>query len=218
MAKRCMLLVLLLGVPAIAQELPGDRDFLTDYEVDVLRERQGVKDRLESYVKFATLRLELIDQLLEVEEAGRGAKIHRALEEYSSIIEAVDDVIDDALIRNRKMDGALAGLLEAEARFSARLGAIEAEPADDAWRYQFVLEDAMSITTDSMELLAEDLGDRKRAVLIDEDAEKRRQKETMAPERRKEVEQVRAQEEADAADRDRRRPTLLRPGEKLGDR
>ena len=218
MAKRCMLLVLLLGVSAVAQELPGDRDFLTDYEVDVLRERQGLKDRLESYVKFATLRLELIDQLLEVEEPGRGAKVHRALEEYSSIIEAVDDVIDDALIRNRKMDGALAGLLEAEARFSARLGAIEADPADDAWRYQFVLEDAISITKDSMELLAEDLGDRKRAVLIEEDAEKRRQKETMAPERRKEVEQIRAQEEADAADRDRRRPTLLRPGEKLEDK
>ena len=213
-SRLVLLLLLCLHLPA--QELPGSRDFLTDYEVDVLRVKQGFKDRIEAYIKFAALRLELIEQTLEVEEAGRGAKVHRSLEEYGSIIEAIDDVIDDALIRNRKMDGALGDLLAAEARFAARLTAIAAEPAADAWRYEFVLEDAISITQDSMGLLAEDLGDRKRAVLLEEEAERRRQKESMAPGRRKEVERVRAQEEADAEERKRKRPTLLRPGERVG--
>ncbi len=216
MSTRCLALVLFLCIPAVAQEFPSGRDFLTDYEVDVLRDNQGFEERIEAYVKFAALRLELIEQSLEVEEAGRGAKVHRSLKEYGSIIQAVDDVIDDALVRNRKMDGALGDLLAAEARFSARLGAIAAEPAADAWRYEFVLEDALSITRDSMELLAEDLGDRKRAVLLEEEAAKRRQKESMAPERRKEVERVRAQEEDATSERQRKRPTLLRPGEKVG--
>ena len=217
MTTRCLALVPFLCIPALAQEFPSGRDFLTDYEVDVLREKQGFGQRVEAYIKFAALRLELIEQLLAAEEPGRGAKVHRSLEEYSSIIEAVDDVIDDALIRNRQMDGALGGLLAAEARFASRLSAIAAEPPDDAWRYEFMLEDAISITKDSMELLAEDLGERKRTVLQAEETQKRRQKESMAPERRREVEKVRAREEAVAAERQRKRPTLLRPGEKVGD-
>ena len=216
MTARCLALVLFLCIPALAQEFPSGRDFLTDYEVDVLREKQEFDDRIEAYIKFAALRLELIEQLLAEEEPGRGAKVHRSLDEYGSIIEAVDDVIDDALIRNRKMEGALGGLLAAEARFASRLSAIAAQPAADAWRYEFMLEDAISITQDSMELLAEDLGDRKRTVLQAEEAHKKRQKESMAPERRREVEQVRAQEEAATAERQRKRPTLLRPGEKVG--
>ena len=201
-----------------AQEFVGGKDFLTDYEVDVLREKQDFKERIEAYVKFATLRLELVDQSLEEDEAGRGAKVHRSLKEYGSIIQAIDDVIDDALLRNRKMDGALADLLKAERRFAARLAAVAAEPEDDAWRYEFVLEDAMGITQDSMELLEEDLGDRKREVVRQEEIDKQRQQERMAPERRREVNREQAQQAAEAADRQRKRPSLLRPGEKLGDR
>lgn len=216
MSTRSLAPALLLCIAALAQEFPSGQDFLTDYEVDVLRDKQGFEERIEAYVKFAALRLELIEQSLEVEEAGRAAKVHRSLKEYGSIIQAVDDVIDDALLRNRQMDGALGDLLGAEARFSARLATIAAESATDAWRYEFVLEDAISITRDSMELLAEDLGDRKRSVLLEEEAERRRQKESMAPERRREVERVRAREGAAAAERQRKRPTLLRPGEKVG--
>lgn len=211
-----LVLVLVLCTGMAAQEFPGGRDFLTDYEIDLLRERQGFKDRIETYVKFAALRLELVEQQLAKPEAGRGAKVHRTLEEYGQIIEAIDDVIDDALLRSRKMDGALGGLLEAEARYLARLSAIRAEAEDDSWRYEFVLDDAISITRDSMELLAEDLGDRKRAVVLQEEAAARRRDESMAPERRKEVEAVRQEEQAEAVERERKRPTLLRPGEKIG--
>ena len=218
MISRVLLIVALVLVPVLGQELPGGRDFLTDYEIEVLRLRQGFKERIEAYVKFATLRLELIEQTLEAEEPGRAARVHRTLQEYSSIIEAVDDVIDDALARNRKTDDALQGLLEAEQRFLARLGAVKAEPAEDSWRYEFVLEDALDITRDSIELLAVDLGDRKRNVLLQDERDRKRQLESMAPERRKEAERQDRQEAAEKSERTRKRPSLLRPGEKLGDK
>ena len=204
--------------PALGQEFSSTREFLTDYEIEVLRENQDLDKRISAYTKFAALRLELIEQELAKEEAGRGAKVHRSLREYGAIIQAIDDVIDDALLRNRKPDGALADLLAAEQGFAARLSAIEAGGEDDAWRYQFVLEDAIGITEDSMELLAEDLGARRREAVLQEESERQRQKERMAPERRKEVERA-GQREADAqAERQRKRPSLLRPGEKPGER
>lgn len=218
MSARCILLALVTVALAPSQELPGGGDFLTDFEVDTLRENQGVDQRIKAYVKFAALRLELIDQSMQEAEAGRGARIHRSLTEYSSIIQAIDDVIDDALARNRKMDGALEGLLEAQRGFASRLAALAAEPAQDAWRYEFVLEDAIGVTEDSMELLAEDLGVRKRDVLAQEEDAKRRQKESMAPERRREFEQEKRDEADAASPRQQKRPSLLRPGEKLGEK
>ena len=66
-------------------------------------------------------------------------------------------------------------------------------------------------------MLAEDLGARKRDVLAQEEDAKRRQKESMAPERRREFEQDK-REAADATrSRQQKRPSLLRPGEKLGE-
>ncbi len=216
MLIRPAFLALLAAGTLAAQELPSGRDFLTDYEVDVLREKQAVRDRITTYIKFASLRLELIDQFTKTEEAGTGAKVHRNLEEYSSIIAAIDTVIDDALARNRPIENALEGLLTAEERFEVRLTALQEHEADDAWRYEFALEDAIAITQDSMELLAEDLGDRKREVLVQDKRDERRQLESMTPERRKEVEKERSDRSAAATERETKRPSLLRPGEKLG--
>ena len=216
MPVRLTLTILWILVPALGQEFSGTREFLTDYEIEVLRANQELDKRIKAYTKFASLRLELIEQGLAKEEAGRGAKVHRSLQEYVAIIEAVDDVIDDALLRNKKLDGALEGLLEAEQRFAARLAAIAGSDEADSWRYEFVLEDAIGITEDSMDLLAEDLGTRKRTVVLQEETEKQRQKERMAPDRRKEAERASQQEAAEQAERKRKRPSLLRPGEKLG--
>ena len=208
-----------LAVGAVpGQELPGNREFLTDYEIDVLREMQDIKPRLAAYSKFAALRLELVEQLLAKPEPGRAAKVHRSLSEYSSIIEAIDDVIDDALLRNRDVSKALGDVLSAEKRFASRLARIAADTQEDGWRYEFVLEDAIDITRDSAELLAEDLGARKGKLLIDEERQRKRNRESMAPKRRKEAEQASQQEAEEKAERESKRPSLLRPGEKLGNK
>ncbi len=217
MVRMCVLpLVPMLLAPLGAQEIGGGKEFLTDYEIDVLRDNQKPKERIAAYVKFASLRLELIDQLSAVEEAGRGAKLHRNLEEYSRIIEAVDTVIDDALARNLEMDKALDGLVGSEEKFLARLEKLRQAEPDDLWRYEFVLEDAIEMTRDSIEILAQDLGDRRRVVLQQDRAEQQRGEETMSASRKKDVDRDRAKQAAKEAEYKDKRPTLLRPGEKLG--
>ena len=84
------------------------------------------------------------------------------------------------------------------------------------WRYEFVLEDAVEMTRDSIELTAEDLGDRKRKVLEEDHIEEERRDATMSVSRKKEVDRARAKQSATEAARKSKRPTLLKPGEKLG--
>ncbi len=211
-------LIALLLAPLGAQEIGGGKEFLTDYEIDVLRDNQKPKERIAAYLKFASLRLELIDQLLAVQEAGRGAKLHRNLEEYSRIIEAVDTVIDDALARNLDMDKAFEGLIDSEQKFLARLEKLQQAEPDDLWRYEFVLEDAIEMTRDSIELSAQDLGDRRRVVLQEDRQEQQRREATMSASRKKDVDRDRAKQTAKETEYKDKRPTLLRPGEKLGGR
>ena len=218
MRLRILLPIALLSAPLGAQEIGGGKEFLTDYEIDVLRDNQKPKERIAAYLKFASLRLELVDQLSAVKEAGRGAKLHRNLEEYSRIIEAVDTVIDDALARNLDLDKALEGLVDSEEEFLARLEKLQQAEADDLWRYEFVLEDAIEMTRDSIEISAHDLGDRKRVVLQEDRAEQQRREATMSASRKKDVDRDRAKQAAKETDYKDKRPTLLRPGEKLGGR
>lgn len=217
MKLRILALIPMLLAPLGAQEIGINKEFLTDYEIDLLRDRQKPKERIAAYLKFASLRLELVDQLLAVEEAGRGAKLHRNLEEYGRIVEAIDTVIDDALARNRNIDQALEGLSGSEEEFLARLEALQQAAPDDLWRYEFVLEDAIEMTRDSMELALQDLGDRKRVVLQQDRAAQQRQEGTMSAARKKDVDSARAEQAAQDTEQKSRRPTLLRPGEKIAE-
>ena len=83
--------------PLWSQEFVTQRDFLTDHEVDVIREAQEPNLRITHYLHFARLRLELVRQQLAKEKPGRSATIHRHLDGYGRIIETIDVVIDDAL-------------------------------------------------------------------------------------------------------------------------
>jgi hypothetical protein len=215
---RYLALSLIVLIPLPAQEVGITNEFLTDYEIDVLRENQNPKERLAVYLKFAALRLELIDQLLASEEAGRGGKLHRNLEQYGLIIEAIDTVIDDALSRGLDMENALEGLVDGETAYLARLEKLQEAEPDDMWRYEFVLEDAVEMTRDSIELLAEDLGERKRAVIEEDHADQEQREATMSAERKKDVDREHAKEEAKETAHKSKRPTLLKPGEKLGER
>ena len=61
---------LLVFQPLWSQEFVTQRDFLTDHEVDVIREAQEPNLRITHYLHFATLRLELVRQQLGAKSLG----------------------------------------------------------------------------------------------------------------------------------------------------
>ncbi len=212
---RLTLIGIALTLAASAQEWLGQKDFLTQHEVGVIRETQEPNERVETYLHFAALRLELVSQLLAKAEEGRGGKVHENLEQYGRILEAIDAVIDDALLKDVNLDKAYIALLTQEAEFLKRLRAVEDSEPEDLWRYEFVLEDAIEVTADSLEMAREDTKDRKRSILEADDAERASREAATSDARREEVEKAKAKQARKEAEVKSKRPTLLKKGETL---
>ena len=204
-----------LTIAASAQEWLGEKDFLTQHEVGIIRETQEPNKRVAAYLHMAALRIELVNQLLAKEEEGRGGKIHENIEQYGRILEAIDAVIDDALLKDVDLDEAYIALLTQEAAFLQRLREIQDSDPEDMWRYEFVLEDAIEVTADSLEMAREDTSDRKRSILEADDAERAAREQASSAARRAEVEKAKAKERGKEATFESKRPTLLKKGETL---
>ncbi|HSU59978.1 MAG TPA: hypothetical protein VLI55_11745 [Bryobacteraceae bacterium] len=187
-----------------------DRDFLTPNEVDQVREAQDPNDRLALYVHFAKQRMDLLQQYLAKDKPGRSIFIHNTLEDYGKIIEAIDSVSDDALLRKQSLDKGLIAVLNAEKEFLDELNKIQNSNPKDMDRYQFVLQQAIDTTSDSRELSMEDSGKRA-SELTAEDAKEKKEREAMMPS--KEVDS--RKKSAAAQEQPKKKiPTLYRPGEK----
>lgn len=147
--------VALAALSAFAQ-----KDFLTSDEADQIRLAQEPNLRLKTYLNFARQRIDLIEQALEKEKAGRGGLIHNYLEEYTKIIEAIDIVIDDGLKRKAVLDEGVVAVAGAERELLEKLRKIEEANPRDLARYKFALEMAIDTTEDSLEMAREDLAER----------------------------------------------------------
>lgn len=196
-----------------AQDLSPDRDFLTPDEVDQVREAQEPNARLALYVHFAKERMDLLQQYLAKDKQGRSLFIHNTLEDYSQIIEAIDNVSDDALKRHVALDKGEIAVLNAEKEFLDALNRIQASEPHDLDRYKFVLQQAIDTTSDSRELAMED-SKKRGADLAAADAKEKQEREAAMP--KNEV-TARKQEQEKQDEPKKKIPSLYRPGEKKPD-
>jgi hypothetical protein len=197
------------------QDLVGHEDFLTDHETDLIRVTQEPNARIIQYLEFARLRLELVKQKLAggSTRSNRSIDVHRNLEQFGSIIDAVDLVIDDAVIRGVDVTKGIETLSKQGSVFLADLAKITENPSEDHWRYKFVLENAVEITEDTIELAQGDLAERKKALDTADEAAAEKRLETMTPARREEVTEIKQEEQRKDEERQKKRPTLRKPGE-----
>jgi hypothetical protein len=207
------LAILLVGAACgFAQE----RDFLTADEVDQIREVQEPNARLKLYVLFARTRLALLQQFLSKEKPGRSALIHDTLEDYTHIIEAIDTVADDALVRKAQLDIGMKEVATAEGEMLATLQKIEEGAPKDLARYEFALKNAIDTTSDSKELSEEDLHTRAGEVAAQDKKDKQDRKSLATAEDKKAKKSPEDKPGVIKAG-DQKPPTLYKPGEKPPD-
>lgn len=158
--------LLLLSTLVFAQK----RDPLTDAEADQLRQvAMEPQKRLELFIKFSEARLDAIDQARSdpKQAQGRGAKIHDLLQDFGTLIDQMNDNLDQYEGRPLDKDEVkhfhkgLKEVISAEVRFRARLrtlhNQIETDPQarSESRDYAFALQDAQDALKSSLETARE---------------------------------------------------------------
>lgn len=194
--------------PALAQ-----REFLTNDEIEKIREAQEPNMRLKMYVLFARQRVDQLQQQIAKDKKGRSLMVRQLLEDYTQIIDAIDTVSDDALKRKLDIAEGIAAVAAAEKNFLGMLQRIEDGQPHDLDMYDVALKDAIGNTSDSLEGTQQDLGKRAE-VVIAKAAEEKKKVEELTPK-----DELKAQKVEDAKAgvgkpaSTRTPPTLYRPGE-----
>lgn len=203
---------LVLGLVVALGMLAQERDFLTEMEVDQLRLVQEPAARLQLYASFANTRLDMLESLLGSKKEGRSRLIQQTLEDYNKIIDAMDTVADDALKRKVDISMGISAIVPQQKIMVGRLKQVQQKAPADLDRYEFALKQAVSATEDSLELNAEDLASRGKEIETKVAEEKEKREAMMGTKDLEEKKEAEKKEEEGK----RKRPTLLRKGEKPG--
>ena len=158
----------------------------------------------------------MVKSLMSKDKPGRSMMIHDALDDFSKIVDAIDDVTDQALTKHADMKKGMISVSNMEREALPVLRRIRDSNPKDLERYEFVLKTAIETASDSMEMADGDLDRRGRAAEARDDREKQAIKESMSPTEKAEA--AKEEQKADAQkEQQRKAPTLMRPGEKKQD-
>ncbi len=164
---RHLFLIALLLIATLAPAQRLRRDPLTEAEADQMRElAQEPEKRIRLIVKFAKARMQAIDQLRGDPKAaeGRSKKVHGLLEDFTEIMDELDDNV--AMYGGHKDDisKVLGDVLVADGDFRTRLQALkagsqaDAASAKEAKDYEYAVQNALD-AVESSEKDAQDLLD-----------------------------------------------------------
>lgn len=198
----------------------GQRDFLTNDEIEKVREAQEPNARLSLYILFARQRMDQLQQLLAKDKKGRSLAAREFLDDYTRIIEAIDNVSDDALKRKTDLTLGTVAVATAEKKFLAQLEKIRDGAPTDLGQYEVALREAIETTTDSMDLAQGDLTKRGAEITAEADQTKKKVADMIAAEDSKgkitEAPPPEPEKTEDGKPK-RKPPTLMRPGERPAD-
>jgi len=166
LATKLTLLFLLLSLTAGAKR----RDPLTEAEADQLREvAMQPYERIKLMIKFTEARLVAIDQVRVDPKlaAGRGKQIHDLLEDFTSLLDEINDNLDQYEARALNKDTVkqyhkgLKELIEADARFDLKLRTLKSAAETDPQTrkelpdFRFVLQDAQEALKSNADMARE---------------------------------------------------------------
>lgn len=160
MKKLAIFSLSLLCCYAIGNAQRVRRDPLTDAETNQLRETaQEPEKRLKLFVKFAKARLLAVEQTRADPKMAkdRGERIHDLLEDFTNIVDELDDNLDDYNHRNADLRKPLKDVIEGDTEFQLKLrhlkSATENDPqaAAESKDYEFVLENAVEAVNNSLQ-------------------------------------------------------------------
>jgi hypothetical protein len=207
---------LFLLIAASVLPLLAQREFLTNDEIEKIREAQEPNLRLKTYILFARQRVDQLQQLVAKDKKGRSLMIRQLLEDYGQIIDAIDTVSNDALKRKVDISLGVAAVAEAEKKFIPILEKIEESQPHDLDMYEVALKDAIGNTSDSLDTTHEDLG-RRSEIVAEKAAEEKKKVESLTSRedlKQQKAEDAKAEDHTDDGKPKRKPPTLYKPGEK----
>ena len=155
-AKRIVVLLLVLTIAASARK----RDPLTEAEADQIRQAAlEPYKRLKLYIKFTDARISAIDELRrDPQQAdGRGRAIHDRLEDFTALLDEINDNLDQYQGRPLSKDDrkdfrkGLKEVIEACDKWDAKLKSLKSDTETDPQTkkesedYRFALQDAQEV-------------------------------------------------------------------------
>lgn len=127
-------------------------DFLTPGEVDEVRDAQEPGKRIEAYLVIAQRRIDAIKAGIASPKAGTGRAVQKKLKEYTSILEAIEDTIDEGREKRTLRDKDLKKADEQETEFLTYLKSLNTKDSPGYVDYRFTLDEAIDTAE---EILAE---------------------------------------------------------------